>query len=337
MVSLSEVAKAAGVSKSVASRALSGDTAARIKPETAQRVKEVAQRLNYIPNHQARALRSSRTETIALIVPTVNNAVFGELFAGVQNRAQELNLQVLLGEIHNTESDIQRIENLIRRGLVDGAIVQKPEDMQDKLFQDFLIKKYPVVVFNSEIPKYSGAVLLPDKEGVQLAVKHLVELGHRKIAFIGGTELHDAAQRRKKAFHEAVTAVGIEVSPELIVDAGWEVEAGQNALRQLLESTTPPTAVVVASVNAALGALSSAVRTGVKVPEDLSIIAIHDIWFAQVATPPLTVVKMPLYEAGRIATDVLQEYFEDKLMKNHVVADPGPQLIVRGSTGLVAR
>src|SRR5690625_53008 len=187
MVSLSDVAKAAGVSKSVASRALSDDKSARIKPETAQRVKEIAQKLNYIPNHQARALRSSRTKTIALIVPTVNNAIFGELFAGVQNRAQELDLQVLLGEIHTNAPAVQNVEDLIRRGIVDGAIVQKPEDMRDDLLEEFLAKKHPVVIFNSKIPTYLGSVLLPDNGAICLAVRHLTELGHPRIGFIGGT------------------------------------------------------------------------------------------------------------------------------------------------------
>lgn len=334
MTSLLDVARSAGVSKSVASRALNRDINSRISAETAERVRAVAERLNYVPNHKARALRSSRAGALALVVPTVNNAVFADLFAGVQDRAVRAGMTVLLGELRSDRSGQTTLQDLIRQGRVDGAIVQRPEDMDDESLRLLIRHGQPMVLFNSVLVDRPGSVTLPDVAATQMATGHLVELGHQRIAYVGGGRLHDAAERRLRGYGAAMQAAGLQVDEDWVADAGWESTAGARGMAQLLEARRRPTAVVVASVNAALGALSVAAERGLRIPTDLSLISVHDTWVARIFNPALTVVRMPLRRAGEVATEMLLGTLDGQTMADVVVEEPAPSLVVRRSTAL---
>lgn len=331
-VTLRDVAERAGVSKSVASRALNGDVNARISAETALRVRRVAEEMKYVPNHQARLLRAARAGALALIVPDVNNAVFADLFAGVQAVASRADMTVLLGEMDRAPGELNIMHGLLRQGRVDGVILQRADDIDDRSLRSILSRDEPVVLFNSRLPRHPGSVTLADERAASLATEHLVGLGHRKIGFIGGSSLHDAARRRLKGFRTTLRSHRIEVPERWIVESGWEVQDGIAGMRHLLKADSLPTGVVVASVNAALGAAAVAIRSGRRIPEDLSVVTVQDTWAAAISNPPLTVVRMPMRRAGEIAAESLLERLSGKDSVDVVVDDPAPELVVRAST-----
>ena len=333
MARLKEVAQLAGVSPSVASRVLNNDAGARIHPDTRQRVLDAAKQLEYVPDHRARALRLSRAGAIALVVPEVNNAIFASLHAGVQEASLEHSSAVFLAQLVHDGPSLNR---LIGNGRVDGVILQRSEGVDDDELRGSLSVDVPAVLFNTTLEGHTGSVSLDDRAAVVTAVEHLVALGHERIAFISGAEQHDAAARRRAAFDEVATARGLS-RPEWVQPAGWEAPAGAAAMTALLTGAERPTAVVVASTNAAVGALSAALAAGVDVPGELSIVTVHETWLAQFVSPALTTVAMPMHAAGLAAATMLFEHLGGAELHDLVVTDPAPELVARGSTAAPRR
>lgn len=328
MVSLQDVATEAGVSRSLASRALNGVAHARVSETTRAHILEVAERLAYVPDQRARALRSSRSGALALVVPDVNNAVFAELLAGVASVVREHHAAVLLSQIGEGED----LNAIVGRGRVDGVLLQRPETMDDEHLYAVLQAEIPVVTFNSYLPGRVGSVILADAEGASAATQHVIDLGHRSIGFLGGRELHDASRRRRDGFLECMHRHRLRVQTGHVIEAGWEAGDGQQAMTTLLQQPDRPTAVVVASVNAGLGALAAAADMGLSVPSDLSVVAVQDTWFAAVARPSLTVVQMPMREAGQAAAEMLYRALAGNALANIVVTSRPPTLVKRAST-----
>lgn len=328
MVSLQDVATEAGVSRSLASRALNGVAHARVSETTRAHILEVAERLAYVPDQRARALRSSRSGALALVVPDVNNAVFAELLAGVASVVREHHAAVLLSQIGEGED----LNAIVGRGRVDGVLLQRPETMDDEHLYAVLQAEIPVVTFNSFLPGRVGSVILADVEGASAATQHVIDLGHRSIGFLGGRDLHDASRRRRDGFLECMSRNRLSVHPSHVLEAGWEAEDGQQAMTMMLQHPDRPTAVVVASVNAGLGALAAAADLGLSVPSDLSVVAVQDTWFAAVARPSLTVVQMPMREAGQAAAEMLYRALAGNALANIVVTSRPPKLVKRAST-----
>ncbi|WP_282089429.1 LacI family DNA-binding transcriptional regulator [Streptomyces tendae] len=333
MAGLKDVAAAAGVSVSVASRVLTADAKARIHPDTRQRVLAVAREIGYVPSHRARALRMSRAGALALIVPDVNNAVFAPLLAGVEEVATSRSVSVLLGQLNGPRAGKHELDALVGKGRVDGVVLQRREDFTDRMLASVLDLDVPVVLFNSRLKGRTGSVVLDDVEAARIATQHLLDLGHERLGFVGGTVRHDAAARRLKGFRAAMHAAGRSVAKSAVVAAGWEAAAGMAAAERLLGTSSPPTGLVVASVNAALGAVSRASRAGIRVPEELSVVAVQDTWMAEVYCPPVTVVRLPLQEAGAAATAMLLDHIDGAPLTDLVLRAPVPELVVRGTTG----
>ncbi|MDV3129051.1 LacI family transcriptional regulator [Mycobacterium sp. 21AC1] len=337
MGTLDDVARAAGVSKSVASRALTGDAQARMSEATRARVLAAAEQLDYVPNARARALRQSRSGAIGLIVPDVNNAVFADMLAGVQSATAAHGTDVLLGQVDVPPAGAQQLSRLVREGRVDGLLIQRREDFDDAMLAAVLKPGVPAITINSRLPDRRGSVILDDERGSAMATEHVIGLGHRHIAFISGTQAHDTARRRKKGYLDAMAAAGLTPDPRWVVDAGWEADAGAHAFGCLhrdsgLGVAGGPTAVVVASVNAAVGALAAALRLGIPVPEDLSIIGINTTWVSDTVYPALTTVRLPLRRLGELATTMLLNHLGGAPLEDIVVDDPAPELVINETT-----
>jgi len=332
MATLSDVAARAGVSISAVSRVLSNAPSARVSGETRQRIQDAAAELGYRPNFAARALKFSRTNVVALVVPDLTNAIFTELMRGVETRAHELGYMVLLARAESIEPGSEAIARLIGEGRVDGVLVQVGDAMDEADVRSLLDGGVPAVLVNSRRSTHQGSVILDDASGARIAVKHLVALGHRRIALINGLDTTDTAQRRGAGFRSAMAAAGLEVPVDYVTGLGYEPRQGREAMRVLAALSEPPTAVVVANANAALGALLEARILGLHVPHDLSMVAIHDAWTAENTWPPLTTVRMPLYELGRQSMTAMVERITGGAISDRVVDDPAPVLVEREST-----
>jgi DNA-binding LacI/PurR family transcriptional regulator len=336
MVTLSDVAALAGVSVSAASRVLSAAPNARVSATTRARVREAAAQLDYRPNFAARALKSQRTHVVALVVPDVTNAIFADLLRGVEDAAARLGYTVLLARTEGGPDRETVIPRLVGEGRVDGVLVQIGDEMPPEDLSSLLSGRVPAVLVNSTHRGHVGSVALDDEAAVEVATNHLIALGHRRIALMNGLPITDTARRRAVGFRSAMTAAGLTVPEEFVTDLGYQPAQGRAALRVLMALPEPPTAIVVANANAALGVLAEAHALGVQVPGELSIVAIHDQWVADSTWPPLTTVRMPLYELGTHSMAAIAERIATGEVRDERLTTPPPLLIVRESTGAIA-
>ncbi len=332
MATLSDVAARAGVSVSAVSRVLSDAPSARVSEVTRQRIHDAARELGYRPNFAARALKFARTNVVGLIVPDLTNAIFTELMRGVEEEAHRRGYMVLLARAEGMPEGEEAIPRLIGEGRVDGVLVQVGDNMRPQDLQSLVESSLPVVFVNSVHPRGVGSVILEDERGMRLATEHLIRLGHSRIGFLSGVPASDTAARREVGFRAAVAAAGLQVPDDYVTRLGYDPRSGGMALSQLAALREPPTAIVVANVNAAHGALLECRRLGLRVPEDLSIVAMHDAWTAENAWPPLTTIRMPLYELGRTAMGAIFDRITVGSVSDVVVTDPAPMLVEREST-----
>jgi LacI family transcriptional regulator len=329
---LSDVAALAGVSISAVSRVLSNAPSSRVSGATRQRIEDAARELNYHPNFAARALKFSRTNVVALVVPDLTNAIFSELMRGVEEAAADLGYMVLLARAESMQPTAATMAKLVGEGRIDGVLVQVGDSMTSEDLGGIIDGRVPAVLINSRRDDHAGSVILPDEAGVAVAVNHLVELGHTSIGLVNGLPTSDSASRRSVGFERAMIDAGLRINPALVTSLGYDPQQGRAAMRMLGALAERPTALVVANVNAALGLLVEARTLGITVPDDLSIVAIHDAWTAANAWPPLTTVRMPLYELGKVSMAAIVDRIRSEAIDDIVVTDPAPELVLREST-----
>jgi len=325
-VRLRDVAAAAGVDASVVSRVLSEDARLSIRPETRQRVLDAVARLDYRPNTAARTLKTARTMAIGMIVPDLANVTYATIVQGAAEAAGSAGYVVLV--VHGSASD--RLADL--HGRIDGLLVgmATSETARRRLFDGGV----PAVLVNRRESCGVPSITVDDEAGAALATEYLVSLGHRRIAHLAGPQNADTARRRLRGYLSALAAAGIEPGPDWIVESTFDEGGGHVAATRLLRADPRPTAVFVANVRAATGALASARRLGLRVPDDVSIVGFHDAPFAAYLDPALTTVRMPLEEMGRQAVHSLLAVLSGR-PQNDVVVPSAPELVVRASSGRV--
>ncbi|GAA2153721.1 MULTISPECIES: LacI family DNA-binding transcriptional regulator [Glycomyces] len=331
MAKLSDVAARAGVSVSAVSRVLSGDPSARLSEATRERVRKAAGEVGYHPNFAGRALKLARTDVIALIVPDVTNSLFADLTRGVEDEAVARGCVMLLARSEDMQPGGSMFDRLVGEGRVDGIVLQPRDGTDPEELAQSVGVRAPIVTIHQRIPGASS-VVVPDARAARLATEHLIALGHRRIGFAGGLAGSPTAQRRAAGYAEALEAAGIAHDPALVTWRGYREPDGRASTAELLALPQRPTAIVAANVNAAVGVLAQARAQGLAVPQELSVVAVHDAWTAAHTWPPLTCVRMPLYELGRTAVSALANVIDGGPVEHRSVEDPGPVLVEREST-----
>jgi DNA-binding LacI/PurR family transcriptional regulator len=330
---IADVARAANVSEATVSRVLKGQ-AQWVRPETRERVLRAVVELGYVPSAPARALRTNRTFTLGLVIPDITNPFWPETARGVQDAAHREGYSVFLG---NTDWKREREWELVMMAChnrMDGLIINPTWVTADELAGLGM----PVVILGQrEGFSRFDMVGVDVAQGIELAVKHLVGLGHERIGLITGPLETTSARSRLEGYRAALERCGIPFREEFVASAPFTQEGGGRALEGLLSRTKPPTAVVAANDVMAIGALLRAKELGVRVPEELSLIGFDDIKAASVTSPPLTTVTYPKRERGETAVRFLIERIEG-------VAPPVGrrriypcELVVRGTTAPPAR
>lgn len=330
MVKLSDVAARAGVSVSAVSRVLSGDPSARVSEATRERVRNAAAEVGYHPNFAGRALKLARTDVIALIVPDVTNSLFAELTRGVEDEAVARGCVMLLARSEDMQPGGKMFDRLIGEGRVDGVVLQPRDEADPEELAQTVGERAPLVTIHHRVPGASS-VVVPDALAAQRATEHLISLGHHRIGFAGGLAASPTAQRRNEGYREALAQAGLPGDPDLVTWRGYREPDGRASTAELLALPQRPTAIVAANVNAAVGVLAQARAQGIAVPGDLSVVAIHDAWTAEHTWPPLTCVRMPLYELGRAAVTALADAIDGGPITHRTVHDPEPVLVPRAS------
>ncbi len=330
MATNSEIAKAAGVSPAVVSRIVNRDETLRVSEETRARVLKVIEERDYAPNAAARSLKSARAGVVALVVHDLTNPVYAEIIAGAQKAAARHGKALLLGEAADLGDGQSQMEDLIGGGGVDGLILQGAGTEMDRALARAARRAMPTVLLQSGDAKTATLVRMDDEEAGRIATRHLLELGHRDIGFLDVSGGLAFSQGRASGWREAMTAAGIEPATDWIGHGGNSFADGAKGIARLLEAAPQLTAVVVGNVVAAVGATAALHDRGCRLPEDFSVIAIHDTDLAAYLRPALSVVRMPLRllgeEAARLACH------EDATTGEVITLAQPPELIVRAST-----
>lgn len=331
-VTLRDVARVAAVHPSTASRALNGGPRP-INTATAARVKAAAEQLGYQPNSLARGLRLNRTFTVGMLVPDLTNPLFPPIARGSEERLAEESFTLLVA---NTSDDIAReraILELIGRRRVDGLLLATA-DRSYPLLDELVDSGVPTVLVNrvTDAPRVSS-VTGDEHAGIGLAVRHLVELGHTRIAYVGGTLSVSTGLMRYQAFLSWMQSEGLEADRDLIVLTGAFTQAlGREACTELLDRDRPFTAIVAGNDLIALGCYAALGDRGLKVPDDVSVIGYNDIPFCESFAPPLTTIRIPHYEIGVRAAELILDAIHDAKRAHAVAHRLAPELVVRSST-----
>jgi LacI family transcriptional regulator len=331
------VAGLAGVDPSTASRVLRGDPAQHVRPETRERILEAAQELRYRPNALARSLRTRRTDTIGLLIPSLDNVGFADVTHGIQRAAAEEGKLVLLVEAEALSSSDKHTadevyERLIGDGLVDGLIVAFAA-LQDRHVRSLAERGIPLVLVNRRSSGISGSVVVDDLRGSRMAIEHLTSLGHRRIGFLGLAGDTDTAQRRRQGYLDAMVAAGLASERHREQAEPPTVEGGRAGIERILDADREelPTAIFVASLMSALGVRAGLAAHGLRIPADVSLIAFNDHPIAEHLDPALTTVRMPNLEMGQMAVQQLLKAIDGQPIGD-VMVDLAPRIIERAST-----
>jgi LacI family transcriptional regulator len=327
---LRDVARIAGVHPGTVSRALNPATEALVRDETVQRVRQVAEELGYRPNPLARGLKTNRSFTIGVIVPDIQNPLFPPIIRGLDDRLGQAGYTPLIA---NTDNDPvrERVDfEAMRARAVDGFITATAR-LDHELLDEIAALGVPLVLVNRRVEDGSlPSATADDRAGVRLAVEHLIELGHTRIAHLGGPQDVSTGHQRSQGFREAMEAAGLDPS---LVSAGraFTEPEGARLCEELLAAGEPVTAIVAGNDLMALGCYDVFAERGIRCPDELSVVGFNDMPFADRFAPPLTTVRIPHYEIGVAAAQMLLELLAGTEDGPNEVILP-PTLIVRGST-----
>jgi DNA-binding LacI/PurR family transcriptional regulator len=317
-VTTHDVARRAGVSQATVSLVLSGNPRARVAPATRERVLEAAEALGYRPNILARGLVRGKSYAIGVVVPDLTNPFYLDVVTGAQRVAGEAGYAILPGDTRES-TPIRHLEAL-RARQVDGVII---DGVGAAALPHDALSDLKVVVVDEPSERWPGVASDALAAG-RLAAEHLVGLGHRRVAFIGpATNVH-GFRMRERGFFQALRGAGIGLPHEWLRRTPPTVSGGLAAMKALLAANRP-TAVFCANDLIAMGALKAALKAGVDVPRELSIIGCDDIEMASVVTPELTTVAIPARELGARAARLLIRQLDG----HEVSAKPGKPLPVR--------
>ena len=325
-----DVARAADVGTSTASRVLNGDPSVSIRPETRERILLAARELNYRPNAFARGLKLARTMTLGMVIPNLAYPVNAEIIRGAERRAAAAGYIMVLADAEEFLQTGEAYRRLLLERRVDGLLIASATTTE-RFLEELSSRALPFVLVNRRVPRVGPSVTVDDARGMELAVEQLVRLGHRRIAHIAGPRSADTARRRLAGFRAGLLAAGIRPSQEHVVETSLTEEDGFRAMRDLLVLDRCPTAVAIWSLAAAIGALAAAKRQDIRVPEELSIVTFHDAPLAAYLDPPLTAVRMPLAEMAEQSVECLLQMIAGEPVESVVIATP-PVLVGRGST-----
>jgi DNA-binding LacI/PurR family transcriptional regulator len=327
-----EVAKRAGVSLATVSRVLNNTQ--YISEETRRSVLDAVRELNYFKNVHATRLATGRSDLFGLVISEIANPFFPEIIRGYQATAWSRGCDVLLC---NTEYDLERTKVVMRKlreSDVRGvAIVTSAVDR--RMASELTVAGIPLVFCNADpATKLVGNICIEYEHGVKKAIQHVVELGHRRSAVIAGPAENRTAVTIKNALVSGLTARGLK--PVCVLESNYRVDAGASAVREVLSRPEIPTVVFCGNDLIAMGAMSALEESGVRVPEDVSVLGIDDIFFAFLARPPLTTISVPREQLGVKAFEALERMLN---LKRHTGSNYtlGTDLVVRSSTAPARR
>ena len=318
---ISDIARKTGFSRTTISRVLNNRS--NVDEKTREKILKVIDEVGYVPNSVARNLRNKKTNKIGLLlyayvrgvhVPGLHIAseYYFEIIRGITLEAENAHYNIILYSSLYSEGTLDNLNKICRSGEVDGLILVGTGQMQPVI--DVLKdNQTPFVVANRLIADPHVSFVGPDDEhGAYKATRHLIELDHTRIAYLGRPEDERTNESRYKGYKQALNEANISFDEDLVVSASYEWGSGEKAIRSLMQKGNPPSAVFAFNDTLAIETVHACAEMGLRIPQDLAIIGFDDIHSAAVIQPPLSTIRQPLFEIGSEAMKVLLALIKQK-------------------------
>lgn len=323
---LSEVAKLAGVSPGLVSRLINDDPTLKIRDETRQRVESAIEMLQYTPHASARALRSAQTGLLGFALYHVTDPIYAQMVENAEAAATAAGYSLVLLNAADLAAHPDALRRLAQGRKVDGLLIQGGYTEAHSSLQ--VANAMPTVLFNSDALPGFRTVRLDDAGAATLATRHLIELGHTRIAFVGAEG--SSSERRYQGYLSAMAGADLPSHPP--INGGWEADTARAVTERYYASGGTATGLVVVSTTGALGVHAGVIASGRQVGREVSLVSIHDTWFAPHLSPALTVAAMPLGDLGRVAVEMLLEQIRDRAAGEVVLDTPATRIVHRASS-----
>jgi LacI family repressor for deo operon, udp, cdd, tsx, nupC, and nupG len=328
VTTIKDVATLAAVSIATVSRVLNGNS--NVSEETRARVLDAIRKLNYQPNALARNLRRSETRTITAIFPDLANTFFSRIIKGMEKVADERGFNILIGDTNNDPVKEMKFINLLRERRTDGIIFTTARVDSRHIIE--ISDKAPVVLACEYFPNIDiPSVGIDNVRAAYNATNYLIELGHKRIAHIGGPVNVILSHDRLKGYCMALEHNRIQVDETLIRTGTFYFDSGYEAMLSLLDVERRPTAVFAASDEMAIGAIKAIKEKGLRVPDDISVVGFDDIALAELVDLPLTTISQPVYKIGTTAMEMLTDLVAGRCLAHRQIILEA-KLVIRRST-----
>jgi DNA-binding LacI/PurR family transcriptional regulator len=301
---MTDVARVVGVSAATVSRVLAGVDGASSE-KTAAEIRQAAKDLGYVVNGVAASLRNQQTRSVGLVIADVGNPFYGLLASGVENRLSEAGYGVILGNTSNSVEHEKELVRLLIGKRVDALVVATSSRTGGHI-QEAIDLGMKVVLVDSDLPEIQADAVLIDNAAIsESAVKYLIEMGHTEIGIITARLEASSDRERMEGYDRALRKQGLKSDPLLCACGESTFDGGRRAAIQLLNLHRPPTALFATNNLMTVGALVALGEAGLSLPRDMSIIGFDDMEWYGIANPPVTAIRQPAYEMGRVAAERL--------------------------------
>ncbi len=312
---IKDIAKKAGVSHTTVSRALNGNPT--ISSETVARIREIAEDMGYLGSATARGLKTNRSQVIGVVVSRIDNPYFGEIIQGIEETINKRGYSLVIASSHREPNTEKTIIRAFVRQMVDGVIICTSSFSKENvvLLRQFEI---PCVAVNNETPeKYDQSLQHDDLSAGGQIAQYLIQLGHRRLAYIGDSLAVRINNERQQGFIDELNRYGKNIEPQIIIHSqGREIENGEEAMIRLLQIQPHPTAVFCFNDLMAIGAIKLIKDNHLRVPEDISVVGFDNIPYSAYISPALTTFDQPKFRMGQEAADLLLHEFENPHIQN---------------------
>ena len=306
-----------------------------VSPETKTRVKLVAQQLGYVPNSSAQGLRTRTTKLFGIVVSTFTSPIFSRVVLAIEERAYEMGYDVLIAQSLDIPEREEACVNRFLARRVDGLFIVPAYRMatEARIYQELLARKIPTVVLGHTVPFCNQFVNVEsdDAAASYQATQHLLNLGHKRIAFFSGPPATPWTQERFEGYRRALREAGLDVDDKLVFQAGRSIEDGANAALQMIHEASDATAVQTVNDLLAVGCAETLLKQGLAIPGDISVVGFGNILMSQHFSVPLTTSRQPKYRLGTAAVEAMQQLLKGKRPDSKRLP---AQLVIRASSGI---
>jgi LacI family transcriptional regulator len=335
MVRLKDIADRAGVSVMTVSKVMRN--APDISAATKARVKTLALQMGYVPDSTAQSLRTRTSRFLGVVIPSIANPAFARVLLAIEERAHEMGFDIILAQSLNVE---EREEACIQRLMarrVDGIFISPVYRLQPEatIYQSLQARGTPVVILGHGAPFCHQFVSIEtdDLMGSHAATQHLLQLGHRKIAFFTGPHAAPWSRERFEGYRRALREVDMEVDDRLVFQGGNSIEDGAKAALQFMNESAQATAIQAANDLVAIGCANTFLDQGTKIPQDLSVVGFGNLLTSEYFRVPLTTIRQPKFRLGTAAMDAMAKMLRGERTETKRLR---AELVVRASTGAPA-